>query len=207
VYSKLCTNVQVPCTRPQLALVASLPSTSLRIKMTWTMCSSVHHLYPPVQCPGWFTLPAVATAESQPGFSGAISGDREDTYATFRSSGVTLAISCEIGKALEQRLMAGDSTPSAILVSLNGSMLAWQWGWVQAYQKIPPFPIPQKYGGGLRGAEVSLSGLTDDTTCCHRLQRWIHRREPPVPGFLRHLRALKLAVKAKAISVRVSVIM
>jgi hypothetical protein len=165
------------------------------------MCSNVHHLYPAVQSPGWFSLPAVASVESTIGPSVAASSDREDTYSSFRSSGVTLALSCEVGKAVEQRLTGAHSSPSAIVVSLNGSMLAWQWGWVQAYQKIPPFPIPQKYGGGLRGADVHLSGLADDTASGNRLQRWIHRREPPVPGFLRHLRAFKLAVKATAISV------
>lgn len=180
----------------------------------------MHHLYPAILPVGWTHVSAdvagaLAAARSQA--AGDESRDSGDTYAAFRSAGLALSASCSFGKSAAESghtsqhpdyttsKSASSTVDAAVIATLYGSMLAWQWNWIQTYQHIPPLPVPHKYFSRLRHRSPLCSScplLQASASRNSPLQAWIRPLDIPIASLALHLKAVKIAVHVASLQVR-----
>ncbi len=99
----------------------------------------------------------------------------------------------------------------ASLVILDGSWLIWLVKWVETYRSIPPVPRPSKTRTPLRDQHARvlraeafafdrhprMTGFEDDAV----LRTWMRPKETPMPSLQKHLKALKLGIRAASVQV------
>jgi hypothetical protein len=165
-------------------------------------------------------VPAAVAGDLAAAHNPAAGGDARDsydTYSAFRSAGLALSASCSFGKSAAESghtsqhpdgtaSKSAASTAGAVVVAtLYGSMLAWQWNWIQTYQHIPPLPVPHKYFSRLRHKSplcLSCPLLQVNAYRDSPLQAWIRPSEIPIASLASHLKAVKIAAHVASLQVR-----